>query len=103
MSDELRGLPGKPKIVGGLVEPALHRLERRRAVERRVELGRTEAGGVPGERVLLPDVLREERPPPGVVVPARGADADLGRAGGRSALWGDGLCWLRCPRSPDPC
>src|SRR5215207_5547476 len=50
MGDELRGLPSEAEIVRRLIEPALHGLQRRRAVEGRVELGRVEAGHVIAER-----------------------------------------------------
>src|SRR5262245_60514755 len=75
VSDELRCLPSKTELLGCLIAPRPHCLERGRAVERTVDLGGRKPGGVPGEPVPLRYLLRIERPAPAVIGPARRAYA----------------------------
>src|SRR4051795_3413278 len=86
MRDEFRGLPGEDEIVGSVVAPALERLDCRGAIERRVELRRYEPRCIVNESVFLAHFFREERPPPGGVMPPRRADQDLRHS-----------CVPRCP------
>ena len=70
MGDELGRLPGETKRRGRAVVPSLHRLNRWRAIEGAVDLGCVELLRIPGEPVLLRDVLRVERPAPVLISPA---------------------------------
>src|SRR5436305_15349448 len=76
MRDEFRRLPGKDEILRRVGAPPFDRLDRRRAVERRVEFRGLEPGSVVKKRVFLADFFGEERPPPRGVMPAGSADQD---------------------------
>jgi hypothetical protein len=74
MSDKLRGLPSKQEVLWCLIPPISHRFERRRAVERAVDLRSPKLGRVPGQPFLLRHFLWIERTAPAVIGPSRGAD-----------------------------
>ena len=74
MGDELGRLPGEQEAVRRLLAPRPHGVQRRRAVERAVDLGGAEAAAVMAEPGLLRHLLGIERPAPAVIGPAGGAD-----------------------------
>src|SRR5262249_20939746 len=74
MRDEFRRLPGEAEIAWRLGAPGAHRVERRRTVERAVDLGGRKLRGVPGEPILLRHGLWVEPAAPAVISPARRAD-----------------------------
>src|SRR5262249_30946896 len=72
--DEFGRLPSEAEIAWRLGAPAAHRLERRRAVERTVDLGSRKLRGVPSEPILFRHGFRVEGAAPSVIGPAGRAD-----------------------------
>src|SRR5262245_42859776 len=79
MGDELRRLEGEAEVLGRPIAPGLDRLERRGAIERAIDLGSRKPGGVPGEPVLLWQLLGIERAAPAVIGPTGCADQEPAR------------------------
>src|SRR5262249_50094315 len=77
VGDEFRPLPSEHEVLRRLVAPGAHRLERRRTIERAVDLGGGKPASIPAQPVLFRDIRRIERPAPAVIGPARGADEHL--------------------------
>src|SRR3954454_24756775 len=68
--NEFGSLPGKNKILAGLLAPASHGLLRRRAIEHAVEFGGRKLAGIVLKLVLERQALRKKWPAPGLVVPS---------------------------------
>src|SRR4051812_10111881 len=103
MRDELRCLPREYEVVRRLIAPRLHGLERRRAIERAVDLGARKLLTVPGKPILFRHVLRIEWPTPSVVGPPRSTNPNAlhtdSASPGRLAATRIGACNLHTASS----
>ncbi len=115
MRDEFRRLPREQEGLRRLVAPTPHGRERRRPVERAVDLGGRKLRRVPGEPILLRHLLGIERPTPAVIGPTRRADEGFAHCGARLGKLADMLDNWRssqrfrpqqqspaCPPKPQP-